>query len=301
MRIESKNKGNFYAVISILLWCFSGICFRKGAQILQPMTYLSLITFIGVLTASLIHFLQKRKLSQLFLLPLKVVISGFFGITVYTIFLAFAFHYADPEEIGVINLINYLWPLWMVILEMILLKTRTDKKLFSIGLVLGFSGLILSLNIDLSSLGTGNYRPHLLALSGSIFWALYSVLLKKWHIKEEQSGTSFHFTICAVLSLVLAVMMKEEISSVSWNGESFFWVIFGGIGPVGVAYYLWELGIKKGSVSIIASLSYFIPVGSSIAIGLFFSETVSFILIPASILIAAGSRFVKKAALQINS
>jgi len=291
---SNHSKANILAAGSILLWCFSGICFRKGSEIIQPMTYLSLITAIGVLTAIIIQKLQKKRISRLFKMPLKVIIAGFLGITVYTLFLATAFDLAKPEEIGLINLLNYLWPVWMVTLEILLIKSRVNKKIFIIGMILGFSGLLLTTRIS-TPLELDNFLPHLLALSGGVFWAFYSVLIKKWKIPEEQSGTAFHFSICALLALVIA-LFKGEFQLISTvTPEAAFWIIFGGIGPVGIAYYLWELGIKKGSVSFIASLSYFIPIGSSVLIGLVFTESMTPGLIPGSILIAAGAYFVKKA------
>ncbi len=290
-----KTKSNLFAIVSILMWCFSGICFRKGAEILKPMTYLALITGIGSLTACLIHILNKKKLSLLFNLPVKVKITGFFGITVYTIFLATAFSIAKPDEIGLINLLNYLWPLWMVILEIIILKDKPKKILFLTGILLGLMGLLFSSNFNFSFNTSTNFLPHVLALSGGFLWALYSVLLKKWKISDDQSGTVFHFAICALISFILAFFTGEWGLISTWTNEATFWVIFGGIGPVGIAYYLWELGVKKGSIGVIASLSYFIPIGSSILIGMVFVESMKIGLIPGSIMITLGALFVNKA------
>lgn len=289
------KKGNILALCSIMLWCFSGICMRKGSELLQPMTYLGLITGIGVLTAISIQFLQKKSILLLFKLPLKVIAAGFFGITVYTLFLLSAFAMVDRDEIGLINLINYFWPVWMVLLEIIFFRKKPAIVSLSIGLILGFSGLVLAARPASFSLDTGNFIPHLMALSGGLFWAFYSILIRKWNIPREQSGTAFHFTVCAVASFLFAVISGEFLSIPELTGESIFWVIAGGVGPVGIAYYLWELGIKAGSVSLIASASYFIPIVSTLLIAMVFNESMHWGLIPGAICIGAGAYFVQKA------
>ncbi|MBI9100397.1 MAG: EamA family transporter [Spirochaetaceae bacterium] len=292
---SKQNKANFQAVFSIILWCFSGICMRKGAVLLKPMIYLGLITGIGVLAAVFIQFFMKKRISQLFRLPKKVIIAGFFGVTVYTLFLATAFAIAEPDEIGLINLLNYLWPMWMVLLEVLLLKKQPGKRLLFLGIFLGFTGLVMASRPDTIFNVSGNFLPHILALSGGLFWAFYSVLIRKWDIPKEQSGTAFHFMICALISFLIALFSGEFSSLPALTGESLFWIMAGGVGPVGIAYYLWELGIKDGSVSFIASLSYFIPIVSSVLIGVIFRESMHIGLIPGAVSIAAGAYFVQKA------
>ena len=71
--------------------------------------------------------------------------------------------------------------------------------------------------------------------------------------------------------------------------EAGFWILFGGIGPVGLAYHWWEIGVKRGNVHLLSLLAYFIPVGSSILIGLFFRESLGRGLLPGALLITAGA------------
>jgi drug/metabolite transporter (DMT)-like permease len=134
-----------------------------------------------------------------------------------------------------------------------------------------------------------------MALTGGFLWALYSVLLKKWKIHGDQGGTTLHFLICSLMAAALAAVRGEWSSLRTFTPEALFWILFGALGPVGSAYYFWELGIKKGSVNLAAVLSYFIPVGSTVIIGLIFRQAMSPRLIPGAVLIAAGSWLVRLA------
>ena len=51
--------------------------------------------------------------------------------------------------------------------------------------------------------------------------------------------------------------------------------------------------MKKGAVSLIAALAYFIPIGSSLFIGLIFKEAMSAGLIPGAVMIAIGAWLVR--------
>ena len=87
----------------------------------SAMAYLTCMTGCGSLTAVALQMLRGQPLFDMVRLPLKVMVAGFFGVALYTIMLAKAFGMAAPADIGQINLLNYLWPVWMVVLGILLL------------------------------------------------------------------------------------------------------------------------------------------------------------------------------------
>ncbi len=283
------------AIGSILLWCWSGICFRKGSEAMGTMVYLTFITGGGALTAGLLQYLHCRRLSDIFRLPSRVMVAGFFGVALYTVMLAAAFGMAAPSDIGLINLLNYLWPIWMVVFSIILLGDRPKPFLVISAVALGFLGVVMSRGIDPFYQLPSSFLPHALSLGGGFLWAMYCVLLRRWQIPEEKGGTVFHFFICSVLAGTIAAFKGQWQSLPPLTGTMLFWVLFGAVGPVGLAYYWWEIGVKRGSIRLIASLAYFIPIGSSILISLIFKESMSAGLLPGAILIAGGAWMVRSA------
>lgn len=283
------------AIGAVLLWCWSGVCFRKGADLMGSMAYVSLITGGGALTAVLLQYVRKTPLKSLIKLPPRVIISGFFGVAIYTIILGQAFAMAPESDLGQINIINYLWPVWVVILGIALLGGTIKPWLAISGILLGFSGVILSVGTGAIGRIPVSIIPHTLALCGGFLWALYSIYLKKWHIPEENAGTALHFSICALLAAAIALYMGQwqQMPSLSWPLA--FWVIFGAVGPVGIAYTLWEYGSKNGPVIFIGSLAYFTPIGSSIIIGFVFKEALNPGLFAGGFLIAGGAWLVRAA------
>ncbi len=290
-----KKNGTAIAFISVLLWCFSGICFRKGALGLDVFVSLSLMTGAGFTTAMFVQVLRGESLRSPFRLPAKAMLAGFFGVTLYTLMLAYAFAIAPASDVGQVNLLNYLWPVWIVLFSIILLKHKPRLPFLLAGIALGLIGVLVSRGLGNITHVPVSFLPHLLAVLGGMLWALYSVLLKYWNIPEENGGTSFHFGLCAIISALLAVWMGRWSSLPSPNAETVFWILFGGIGPVGLAYYFWEIGVKKGNIRLIASLAYFIPIGSSALIGLVFREALNSGLFLGGFLIAAGAILVQRA------
>ena len=296
MEPQSHRRSITPGIIAILLWCMSGVCFRKGSEIMgSSMVYLTFMTGCGSLTAVVLQSLRGQSLRNMVRIPFRVAVAGFFGVALYTVMLAKAFGIAAEEDIGQINLLNYLWPVWMAVLGIFMLKRRPRPLLAISGILIGLSGVVISRGQNIFLHLPANIFPHVLALSGSFLWALYVVLLHKWKIPEQEGGTAFHFAICAIIAGLLAHFSNDWQSIPPWSGAMLFWILFGGVGPVGIAYSLYEISVKNGPVILIASFSYFIPVGSSLLIGLFFEEAMNKRLVFGAVFIALGAWMVRNA------
>lgn len=123
-----NNGAVLAAVCAVLLWSFSGVCFRKGSQLMGSMVYLTFMTAIGSFTAVLLHYFKGQPLSSLYRLPPRVCVSGIVGVAFYTVILSAAFGIAAESDLGQINLLNLMWPVWVVVLGFIFFagQAKTD-------------------------------------------------------------------------------------------------------------------------------------------------------------------------------
>lgn len=290
---SSQRVATMAAIGAILLWCWSGVCFRMGAQRMGAMPYLACMCAIGSLAVLVMQASSGKPVMALIKLPPRVIAAGFFGVAFYTVLLQFAVAMAAEKEIGQVNLLNYLWPIWLVLMAFALLSEKMNAKRTIAGAAMGIAGVAIAQwdphdPYMLLKIPT-NPMPHAMALTGGFLWALYCVLLRKWKIPEENGGTAFHFAVCAAMAVAIAWWQGAWRSLPPVSGATILWILFGGIGPVGLGYHWWEIGIKRGRVQLISQLAYFTPIGSSVLIGIFFRQALSWGLLIGAVLIAAGA------------
>jgi drug/metabolite transporter (DMT)-like permease len=259
------------------------------------MAYLTLIAALGAATVAAMRLFQGKPLAALVPLPGRVLAAGFWGIAVYEVLLVLAIGMADEKDVGQVNLLNYLWPIWIVAFGAVLLSDRVRLAAAAAGAAAGFAGIVIAGGPQTFSHPPTNILPHGMALSGGVLWALYSVLLRKWRVSEESTGVAFQFTACAAMAAVIATVRGEWGSAAWGKGSTLFWVLFGGVGPTGLAYYWWEIGMKRGAVQFLAALAYLIPIGSSVLIGTLFSEAMNAGLLPGAALIGVGAYLAHRA------
>lgn len=291
-----QSRATLAAVGSILLWCWSGVCFAVGSRLVGAMPYLALMTAAGSLTVVLLQVARRRPLAALVALPPRLVVAGFFGVALYTVMFCQAMGMAAPEDLGQVNLINYLWPVWMAVLSLVLLDEDTRPGPVLLGAAVGFAGVAVARGVDQLLVVPASLLPHALTGAGGLLWALYCVLLRRWRVPEEQGGTALHFTVCAAMAAGISAATGGWAAWPGWTPQLAFWVVFGGVGPVGLAYHFWEIGMKRGDARLIGQLAYFIPVGSSLLIGAFFHGALSGGLWLGTALIIAGAWIARRAA-----
>jgi drug/metabolite transporter (DMT)-like permease len=291
------STANMSAMVGVFFWCWSGTCFAKGSLAMGAMPYLAVACIVGVFTGIMAQLLRGHRFSDIFNLPLKVIITGFLGVSVYTVSLVMAVGMSPEADLGQVILVNYLWPIFMVLMGIFLLKEKVRISLAMAGAFLGFVGVVAVKGLEIFSRTPASLLPHLMALVGAFLWAFYCIMLKKWGIPEEKGGSTFMFLLCGILAAIIGLINGEwwTISSFGWS--TVFWIVFLGIGPIGLGYHFWEIGVKKGSAGFVAVLAYFIPIGSALLIGYIFKEAFSPGLLPGAFLIVAGAFLCRKASI----
>jgi drug/metabolite transporter (DMT)-like permease len=279
----------FTGVGAIALWCWSGPCYAVGARALGAMPYLTFSTAVGAVVGALYHVKQGHALIELIRLPRRVFLAGFFGVAIYTILISLAAGMAEDADLGQVLLLNYAWPIWMVLLSLVLLEEKPCIKWVLIGAALGFGGVVVVKGAETFTRTPSSLLPHAMALIASILWALYSVLIKRWNVPEKNNASSLQFAVCSVMAALIGLVNGEWRAMPPIDLSALAWIVFFGVGPIGLGYYWWEVGVKRGSAHLLAVLAYFIPVGAAVLIGLLFKEAVSPGLLPGAMMIAAGA------------
>jgi drug/metabolite transporter (DMT)-like permease len=205
-------------------------------------------------------------------------VGGLFGF--HALYFA-ALHFAPVAEA---NLINYLWPLLIVLLSAALLALRlTIRHWLGIALAVGGCLLLLGGRAHFDVRGTAALG-YLLALASATVWALYSVLARRLAAVPTDAIAGF----CVVTAILAWIAHAgAEPTYVPTFGDL---VVCGllGAGPVGAAFFLWDIGMKRGDPRLLGTLAYAAPVGSTLLLCAAGFAPFTLTTVLAACLVAAG-------------
>lgn len=247
--------------IAILMWGFLAV-FSTFTQSVPPF----LLLFYCFAIAFLLLIIKRLVVKQsLWITPQFTVkqylynIGGLFGFH-FCYFLAIRF--APAVEV---SLIGYLWPLLLGIF----VASAQHRNRALLGGIIGFAGsasLILggsdTAAVAANSSDSLRYWGYLLAFVCALIWSSYSWYLSKLDSSVDDIGW------VALFSSLLALLAHGVFESPMWQTDTITWlnIVLLGLGPVGGAFYLWDIGMKRGNRTLLASLSFGTPVLSTVAL-----------------------------------
>jgi drug/metabolite transporter (DMT)-like permease len=287
--------GTAAGLAAVALWSWTGPCLAAGTRGLGALPFLAITSAVGAATGALFHVLRGNRLRDLVALPPRVLVAGFFGVAVYTLLLTVAVGLADEADLAQIVLVNYLWPVLVVLLGVALRVDRARPATALAAAALGFAGVVASLGPEAFARPAGSLAPHGLALVGATFWSLYSVLLRRWRVPIESCGSTIQFAACAAMAAALAGSGWQALAARPGVAAGLVVAVVHGIGPVGLGYALWEIGMKRGDARVVAVAANFIPLANAGLVALLFHEAASPWLIPGALLITAGALVARRA------
>lgn len=275
------RKATLGGLAAILLWSSLALLTTLTGD-LPPFLVLAISFGCGG-TIGLLHILRLGKAglhSMRAPLPaLALSTTGLFG---YHALYFFALKHAPPVEA---NLLNYLWPLLIVLLSGLLpgVHLRRDNI---VGAVLGLCAAVLVVTggrgIHVDPAAGGGY---LAAIAAALVWAGYSVLNRR-HAHVPSSAIVPACIAVAILGALahLAFEPSRTISSAQWLA-----MIVMGIGPVGAAFWLWDGGTKRGDIALLGGLSYLAPLLSTLLLVVSGRAQTDWVQVVAIALLLAGA------------
>lgn len=202
----------------------------------------------------------------------------------------FGYHFAYFKAMTLapaveVSLIAYLWPLFIVLLSSFL-PGESLRKQHIIGAVLALVGCWLLIGRNSSGFAVSNLDGYLVAFSCALIWSSYSVLSRL--VKTVPTDAVGWFCgVTAVLALVCHLVWETTVWPTGWT--QWVGVVGLGLGPVGIAFFTWDYGVKHGNIQLLGTLAYSAPLISVVLlIAAGYGEATSAV-IAASVLIVVGS------------
>jgi drug/metabolite transporter (DMT)-like permease len=266
---------------AVLLW--ASLAVLTAASGTMPPFQLLAITFGIGGVAGVLLWMVRPSAAKAVRQPWPIYLLGVGGLFGYHAAYFIALRNAPVVEAG---LINYLWPLLIVVFSALLPGERL-KWQHIVGCILAFSGAILVV-----TKGQGfNFNPafvpgYLAALFAAVTWGAYSVASRRFAHVPSDAITGF----CLVTAL-LAAVVHFAIEPTVWPANAWQWaaIVGLGLGPVGLAFYVWDIGVKHGDIQVLGAASYSAPLLSTTILVLTGYAAYSNTLLIACLLITAGA------------
>lgn len=240
---------------AVLMWALLAL-FTIGSAPVPPLLLNALCFGIG--GAIGLVWTARRGFSILRGISWKVYAFGTIGLFGYHLLYFSAFRLAPSAETG---LIAYLWPLFIVLLSGLLPGEKLGP-MHIVGAMLAFAGAAL-IAMGRNPGGEANILGLILAFGCAVTWAGYSVLSRRLGDVPTESVTVYCLATAA-LSALAHLLIEDTV----WPASPIGWlsVLALGIGPVGAAFFTWDIGMKKGDIQLLGVASYAAPLLSTLAL-----------------------------------
>ena len=250
------KRGNINGIITILLYSSLAL-FSIFTTNIPAFELTSMSFFVASFVGLVILRKQKVHVKELFKIPVKAWIIGISGLFGYHFFYFLAVKNAPTVEA---NLINYLWPLLIVIFSSFLPNEKL-RWFHILGAMLGLIGAFLLVSKGGSfSFQTEYMWGYLFAVFAALIWSSYSVLSRTLSHIPTFAVTGF----CIVTSILSGICHFIFEITVIPNATEIFGILMLGLGPVGGAFYLWDYAVKNADIKLLGSISYFTPLLSTL-------------------------------------
>jgi len=272
-----RTKAFLLATTAIVLW--STLAYL-GSQLTHIPPFLSV--GIALCVSGIVSAIKYRY----WRVPLRTFLVGVGGIFGYHFLYFTAFRHAPAVEA---SLMNYLWPLLIVLLSPLFLPGYHLRIYHIFGALLGLfgAGLIVtggSLNLDVR-----NIQGYALMMAAAFVWASFSLLTKRLPpFRTEAVGGFCLFS--GILSVVLFFIesgMALPVLSISLS--NWIYLIILGVGPMGAAFFAWDAALKQGDPRIIGALSYLTPLLSTSLLVILGGKELTIVSAVAMLLIVGGA------------
>ncbi len=284
--MEEKRRGTLVGATAVLLWATLATLTTLSGDV-PPFQLLAMSFTLAFLVGVGLWVWQGRRgaavrLRDRFRLPPAVWALGIYGLFGYHFAYFMALRLAPPVEAG---LINYLWPLLIVLFAAFLPGERLHGRQI-IGALLGFAGAALIVTRGQGLRIDPQYAAgYAFAVACGVIWASYSVLSRRAGAVPTSAVGAFCAAVAA-LAVVCHLLFEQTVWPVGWAWAA---VVGLGLGPVGAAFYTWDYGVKRGDIQTLGTIAYAAPLLSTallVAVGL---AEPSWVLVVAALLIAGGA------------
>jgi drug/metabolite transporter (DMT)-like permease len=207
--------------------------------------------------ALLIGSVPSWPLARQWRVPAGTMALGLYGLFGYHLLLFLALRHAPAVEA---NLVNYLWPLLIVVLAPVILPGMRLRPVHAVAALLGFAGAAVAILGSAQRVGGTWSWGYVPAFGSALMWSTYSLMTRRVQ-PFPTAAIGLFGAVSGVLSLACHWLLEPPATLAA---RDWLLVTVMGLGPLGAAFFLWDQALKRGDPRQIGILSYVTPLASTL-------------------------------------
>uniref|UniRef100_A0A0Q9Z2U4 Aromatic amino acid exporter YddG n=1 Tax=Candidatus Berkiella aquae TaxID=295108 RepID=A0A0Q9Z2U4_9GAMM len=274
------KRATYMGLGALIMWTVEPLLISEvnGLPIFEVLA----IIFFSSFALTALRLTKRRAWHTVLKQPAFIWLAGLTGICLSD----FAYIYgAQYAPIAHVDLIDYLWPCLVVAFTSMLPKERFTPQ-HIIGALLGLLGIYVLVHheISLNGFNFNYFIGYLLALFGAVLWGGYSAF-SRYFKKVPTEMIGMYCGLGALLCLGLHLKFETFVTP-TWTQGSL--AVVTGISGAGIAYQLWDYGVKYGDVYLLSTITYVARIAAMALLVMFGKEPLTWSLVIACSLASIG-------------
>lgn len=282
MSDAARRRATWIGATAVAMWATLAAC----AALTRPLPSFQATALCFLLSGSLgaIWLASRGRLRAALAQPWRAWALGVYGLFGSHALYFLAVRLAPPVQA---NLLNYLWPLMLVLASALAPGAGLERR-HVIGAVVGLAGAGVALaGGDAGDLAL---RPEALvgyvcAVGAGAVWASYTILTRRQAEVPTESMVGFALA-AAVLSGLCHLAFEITVAPGPVQAAG---LVFGGLFPLGLSFLAWDHGAKRGDLPVLGALAYATPVLSTLLLVVLGLAAPSWALLVGCLLVAGGA------------
>ena len=285
--MKKQKKAYFLALVAILFWSTMSSAFKISLRFISFDLLIFWSAIIGLLALTLILAFNKEiSFKQQFTKRniLRSAVMGFFNPFLYYLVLLKAYSLLEAQVAGILN---YTWPIVLVLLSVPFLKQKIPFYSF-FALFISFVGIII-IGTDGDPYAMQITEPFgiFLALLSAFFWAIYWILNLKDEKRKSEEKIFLNLLFGLVYIAVYLLVKGVEIEMPNW--QTIVGAIYIGMFELSISFVIWLNALKLSSnTAKVSNLVYLSPFVALFWIRLTVGEEIHFSTVIGLIFIVSG-------------